>query len=128
VVEREVDQRLQVPGEHVTQLLGPQPEPDTPQREHWEKGARAIETYRVTHEIDPSEPTALGSEPELTRETWEQSGAWRKAGEAVLDARERLGIARHRLGPTEERIARVEGLIPEEDREHHLDRGHGFEI
>jgi conjugative relaxase-like TrwC/TraI family protein len=128
VVEREVDQRLKTPGEHITGILGPQPEPDTPERETWDKGARAIEAYRVAHEIDPTEQTGLGSMPELTRDSWEQWGDWQKAGEAVLDARERLGIARQGLGPTEERIARVEGLIPEDERERHLDRGHGWEI
>jgi hypothetical protein len=45
----------------------------------------------------------------------------------VLDARDQLDIDRSRHGPTEQRMARIPGLMPERDREQMLDRGHGWE-
>jgi hypothetical protein len=46
----------------------------------------------------------------------------------VLDARGRLDIAKQGLGPIEERTARVDGLLPDRDRERALDRGLGWDI
>ena len=44
----------------------------------------------------------------------------------MLEAREQLDFERPGHGPTEERMARVLGLMPEQDREQLLDRGHGL--
>jgi hypothetical protein len=123
-----VDARLQrLPG-HVTRVLGDRPEQGRgDELVAWDKAARAIEIYRVTHQVDPAEPYAIGSGKARTG-MWEQRRDWRAAGERVLDAHEDLGIAKQGHGPPSERFARVQGLIPEADRERALDRGHGFEL
>ncbi|MGI8801436.1 MAG: MobF family relaxase [Solirubrobacteraceae bacterium] len=128
-VEREADDRLAIPGRHLVGVLGERPGPQREaEREAWDQAARAVESYRITYDIDPSERSVLGTQPEATRGSWERHDDWRRAGERVLDAREQLGIAKAGHGPVEERLARVEGLLPEHDRERALDRGHGYEL
>jgi hypothetical protein len=112
------------PAEHVVRVLGERPGQDQPtQRREWEQAAQAIETYRITHQIDPTEPTALGPIPGV----WDQRHDWQAAGTQVLEAREHLGIDKHGHGPPEQRLADIDGLIPERDRERAHDRGHGWE-
>jgi conjugative relaxase-like TrwC/TraI family protein len=128
-VEREADRAIEQPGEHLSRVLGERPAQDQPvARDTWEQAARAVEAYRITHQVDPSEPTALGSQPDPSRASWTQAREWRQAAEQVLDARERLDIAKQGLGPIEERTARVDGLLPDRDRERALDRGLGWDI
>ncbi|MEA2371472.1 MAG: hypothetical protein QOH12_1866 [Solirubrobacteraceae bacterium] len=128
-VEHEASARIESPGEHVTRVLGPRPEPAREaEAEVWDKAAHAIEAYRIVHRVDPAEASALGSQPEPRHGSATQRRDWRSAGENVLKAREQLGIARQGYGSHEERVARVEGLLPERDRERALDRGHGFEL
>jgi energy-coupling factor transporter ATP-binding protein EcfA2 len=128
-VEREADRAIEQPGEHLTRVLGERPGQDQPvERDTWEQAARAVEAYRITHQVDPAEPTALGSQPDPGRGSWAQSREWRQAAEQVLDARERLEIAEQGLGPIEERTARVEGLIPDQGRAHALDHDLGHEL
>jgi conjugative relaxase-like TrwC/TraI family protein len=123
-VEREAQRTIEHPAEHVVRVLGERPGQDQPtQRQEWDQAAQAIETYRITHQIDPTEPTALGPEPGV----WDQRHDWQAAGTQVLEAREHLGIDKHGHGPLEERLARVEGLLPEQDRERAHDRSHGWE-
>jgi hypothetical protein len=126
-VEREAHRAVANPGARLTRVLGERPTYDQPAaRETWERAARAVEVYRVTYDLDPLEPTALGGEPDH----WEARGQkhidWRGAGKQVLEAREQLDIERPEYGPTEERMARVLGLMPEQDREQLLDRDHGL--
>jgi hypothetical protein len=71
--------------------------------------------------------SALGPEPDRRDSPWRQHIDWARAGEHVLDARDQLDIDRSRHGPTEQRMARIPGLMPERDREQMLDRGHGWE-
>ena len=66
----------------------------------------------VLTEIDPAEPTALGPEPDRRDARGQKHIDWRSAGKHVLEAREQLHIERSGHGPTEERMARVEGLMP----------------
>ena len=94
----------------------------------WDRAARAIENYRITYEIDPAEPSALGLEPDRRNSPRRQHIDWARAGEHVLDAREHLAIEDSARGPLEERIARVEGLVPDQDRDRALDRDHGWEL
>jgi hypothetical protein len=126
-VQREADRTIETPGEHIVRVLGERPGEDKPiERDTWEQAARGIESYRITYNITRAEPTALGGEPDR-REAWGQKHAdWQRAGKQVIEAREQLDIERAGYGPTEERMARVLGLMPEEDREQLLDRGHGL--
>jgi hypothetical protein len=127
-VRREADRAITNPGEHVTRVLGERPGQDQPvARDTWEGAARAVEAYRVTYDIDPAEPTALGGEPDRREARGEKHIDWRTAGKQVIDAREQLDIDRPGLGSTEERMARVVGLMPEHDRDQVLDRSHGWE-
>ena len=100
----------------------------TTQRETWDNTARAVESYRIADQIDPAEPTALGSEPDRWDTPWRQHIDWESAGEHVLDAREQLAIEDPGLGPTEQRMARVQGLIPKQDRDRALERDLGWEL
>jgi hypothetical protein len=128
-VEQEVSARIESPAEHITRVLGPRPDQAREaEAEAWNKAAHAIETYRIVHQVDPAETSTLGSQPEPRHGSATQRRDWRSAGESVLKAREQLGIARQGYGSHEQRIARVEGLLPERDRERALDRGHGFEL
>ena len=128
-LDRHADRSIQHPDEHITRVLGERPAAERePERHAWEHGAHAVERYRIAHRLDLSEPSALGPQPDPSHTSWEQRSDWRSAGERVLEAREQLGIERSGRGPIEERLARVEGLMPEEDRERHLDRGHGWEL
>ena len=127
-VEREADRAIANPGAHLTRVLGERPTDDQPvEREAWEQAARAVEAYRITYQIEPAEPSALGPEPDRRDSPWRQHIDWARAGEHVLDARDQLDIDRSRHGPTEQRMARIPGLMPERDREQMLDRGHGWE-
>ena len=104
-------------------VLGERPSDDRPaERDTWDQAARAVETYRITYQIDPAEPTALGHAPNPATPPGLRRGEWKQAAEQVLDAREHLDIDKQGLGPIEERIARVDGLLPEHDRERALDR------
>jgi hypothetical protein len=124
-VEREADRAIANPGAHLTRVLGERPTHDQPAaRETWERVARAVEAYRVTYDLDPVEQTALGGEPDHREARGQKHIDWRSAGKQVLEARAQLDIERPEHGPTEERMAQVLGLMPEQDREHLLDRGH----
>jgi hypothetical protein len=126
-VEREADRAVADPGAHLTRVLGERPTHDQPAaREAWERAARSVEVYRGTYDLDPLEQTALGGEPDRREARGQKHIDWRGAGKQVLEAREQLDIERPDHGPTEERMARVLGLMPEQDREHLLDRGHGL--
>jgi conjugative relaxase-like TrwC/TraI family protein len=126
-VEREADRAIACPGEHLTRVLGDRPGEDQPiGREAWERAARAVESYRISHDIDPAEPTALGGEPDRREARGEKHPDWRRAGKQVIEARQQLDIERPGFGPAEERMARILGLMPEQDREQLLDRGHGL--
>jgi conjugative relaxase-like TrwC/TraI family protein len=127
-VRREADRAINTPGEHLTRILGERPGQDQPvEREAWEQAARAVEAYRVTYEIDPVESTALGSEPDRREARGRKHIDWEIAGKQVLEAREQLDIERPGHGSIEERMARVPALMPEPDRDHVLDRSHGWE-
>jgi hypothetical protein len=128
-LEREAERAIGAPGEHLVRLLGDRPAPERrAQRDAWDGAARAVEGYRIAHEIDPREPTALGPEPEIGRKYWERHQRWRDAAERVLDARKQLEIAEPGLGPLEERLARVPGIAPERDLERYRERGLGREM
>ena len=123
-VEQEAHSTIEHPAEHVVRVLGERPGHDQPtQRREWEQAAQAIETYRITHQIDPTDRTALGPEPRV----WDQRHDWQAAATQVLEAREHLGIDKHGHGPPEQRLANIDGLIPERDRERAHDRSHGWE-
>lgn len=127
-VERRADRAIEAPGEHLVRVLGERPNQDQPiERDTWERAARAIEAYRITYEIDPAEATALGPEPVRRDSPWRQHIDWERAGKHVLDAREQLAIDVPGLGPTDERMTRVQGLMPAHDRTQALEHGHGFE-
>ena len=120
---------VDLPGEHLIRVLGPPPDPQRKaDRETWTRAAQAVEIYRIAHDIDPAERSALGPQPEPGQTSWERRGDWRRAGEMVLEARKRLGIDTQGHGPVEQRLARVDGLIPDADRERALDRDHGWEL
>ena len=72
-------------------------------------------------------PTALGPEPQRRGAGWRQHIDWESAGKQVVDARERLDIEQPGYGPVGERMARVAGLMPEQDRERTLERDLGWE-
>ncbi len=125
-VDRQASREIESPGEHLTRVLGERPDPGmVAEREAWDHGARAIERYRAAHDIDPAEPTALGPEPQRSHASYEQLQDWRAAGRQAIEARERLGIALPGLGPIEERLARVAGIMPTQDIERHRDLGLG---
>jgi hypothetical protein len=126
-LERQADHAIANPGEHVMRVLGERPGHEQPvEREAWEQAARAIERYRITYDIDPAEPTALGSEPDRREARGEKHADWRSAGKQVVETREQVDLEQPRYGPTEQRMARVQGLMPAQDREQLLDRGHGL--
>jgi hypothetical protein len=128
-VEREAARAIEAPGEHLVRVLGERPAAERgAEREAWDGAARAVEGYRIAHEIDPTEPTALGVEPEIGRESWERQQRWREAAERVLDARKQLEISEPGLGPLGERLARVPGIAPERDLERHRERDLGREM
>jgi hypothetical protein len=89
-----------------------------------EQRARSSNTASPTRSTRPRPPRSARN-PNQAEGRWEQLGAWRKAGESVLDARKQLDLD---YGPVKERLARIEGLIPEADRARALDRGHGWEL
>jgi conjugative relaxase-like TrwC/TraI family protein len=127
-VQRQADRAIEQPREHLARVLGERPGEDRPVDHHtWDQAAGAIEAYRIGYKIDPAEATALGPEPVRRNSGAHQHIDWEQAGKHVLDARERLAIDEPGRGPTEERMARVEGLMPEHDRERTLERGLGWE-
>jgi hypothetical protein len=118
--------RSENPGEHVRAVLGERPDRrQRAEREAWERAARSIERYRVAYEIDPAERTALGPRPERIGADYERILDWQEAGSEVVEARERLGIALPGLGPIEEKLSRIAGIMPERDIERSRDLGRG---
>jgi conjugative relaxase-like TrwC/TraI family protein len=127
-VQRQADRAIEQPREHLVRVLGERPsQARSLERDTWDRAARAIEGYRITYEIDPAEQSALGPEPIRRDSPLLQHIDWERAGKHVLDAREQLAIEDPGLGPIEERMARVMGLMPEHDRAQALERGHGWE-
>ncbi|MGI8429071.1 MAG: AAA family ATPase, partial [Solirubrobacteraceae bacterium] len=103
------------PGEHLTAVLGPQPEPGHPSREAWDRGSSAIERYRSRYDID--DPAALGPEPPAGE--FQQRQDRRDAAGEVLDALDRPVQQRG-----EERIRSIPGLAHEQSER---DRTIGWE-
>ena len=65
-VEREAGRAIGDPGEHITRVLGERPGNDRPvERDTWEQAARAVEAYRITHEIDPAGRPRSGPNPNV---------------------------------------------------------------
>jgi hypothetical protein len=127
-LDRHAGQAIQHPGAHLTRILGERPAIGAaPDRQAWDHGARAVERYRIAHHINPNEPTALGPQPLPGHSTWEQRHDWQHAGKQVIQARQQLNIEAPGHGPTEERLARIDGLMPEHDRQRQLDHGHEWE-
>ena len=126
-VDEAAARAIEASGEHLVRVLEERPEPERrDERETWDRAAHGVESYRLAHEVDPTEPTALGAEPQLgERESWERRGHWRKAAEGVMDARKQLDIAEPGLGTLEERLARVPGIASEQDLARYRDRGLG---
>jgi len=96
------------------------------EREAWERGALAVERYRAVHGVEDA--AALGRTPEgHSAAALEQRHDWGRAGGAVLDAREQLGLADPRdWGSLEQRLEKVAGMLterPEHELERDMDRG-----
>jgi hypothetical protein len=128
-VEHQVDRVLEDQPARLQAVLGERPAEDrAADRDAWDGAARAIERYRIAHEIPESEASALGPEPQPGRESWAQHGDWRAAAEAAIDARERLGLTEREAGTLQERAAQLDGLLPEADRERERERDHGIEM
>ncbi len=131
-LNRHADRQIQEPGEHLTRVLGERPAEREVGREACDRGAHAVERYRIAHQLDPAEPTALGSYPSSSAATGSntKTGAAQATGSPTRESNS--GSSRHELASTEERLARVRGLMPEEGRQRHLDRGQdrgaGFEL
>jgi hypothetical protein len=126
-VARAADHAIEQPSEHLSRVLGKRPSPHHPVGpDTWDQAARAIEAYRITYEINPAEPTALGGEPDRRDARGQQHIDWRVAGDQVVEARKQLDLELPGHGATEERMAGVPGLMPEDDRERLLDGGHGL--
>lgn len=123
-VEQQATRQIENPGEHITRVLGESPDTSRPvERDLWNKAAHAIERYRITHDIDPTETTTLGPEPPSRSASYEQRHDWQAAGQHILRAREGLGIAPPGLGTIEERLARIAGIMPQRDIERSRDIG-----
>lgn len=123
-VEQQATRQIENPGQHITRVLGEPPDTSQPvERDLWDQAAHAIECYRITHEIDPTETTTLGPEPPSGRASYEQRHDWQTTGQHILRAREGLGIAPPRLGTIEERLARTAGIMPQRDIERSRDIG-----
>jgi hypothetical protein len=100
------------PPEHITAVLGPRPE-NHAARLTWERGVRAIETYRHRHGIDPDHHTsALGPEPPRTR----PNPAFREAATTVRRARAELGLDSDPHRPETPPLAERLSEPPERDR------------
>jgi conjugative relaxase-like TrwC/TraI family protein len=123
LVDQQAHQRLQHPGPHLTRSLGPEPGPGHRDHQTWQTAALAIERYRARYQIDPSEQTALGPEPELTDH--QQRDNHEQAAMIALRARTNLGRPVHQLGPIEEQIRHTPHLGRQPPG---LDRGHGLHL
>jgi AAA domain/ATP-dependent RecD-like DNA helicase SH3 domain len=101
------------PPEHVTAVLGPRPE------NHaaclvWERGVRAIETYRHRNGIEPDHHTsALGPEPQRAG----PNPAFREAATAICQARAELGFDADAHRPETPRLVERLSEPPERDRD-----------
>jgi hypothetical protein len=81
-VTREATRRIERQGSHVTRVLGPRPDSDhEAAAQAWGKAAHAIEAYSIAHAVDPSEGSALGSQPAVDGGAWARRRDWRHAGE-----------------------------------------------
>ena len=81
----------------------------------WDRAAAAIETYRTAYNIEPSEPSALGPKPAAGAFQQRHDRAF-TAGE-VLEALAELDRPMRSLGPIEERLRDVPGLVPDDGTE-----------
>jgi hypothetical protein len=110
-------------------VLGPRPR--TPEQlTIWDRGAEAISSYRVAHQITDQD-TVLGAEPDRGAPGGFQRHAdWEHAARLALQARRELGVDSSRdRGSVAEQARQVPELTPpppEIDRGH--DRGLGFEM
>ena len=101
------------PPEHVTAVLGPRPE-NHAARLVWERGVRAIETYRHRNGIEPDHHTsALGPEPQRAR----PNPAFREAATAIRQARAELGFDADAHRPETPRLAERLSEPRERDRD-----------
>jgi hypothetical protein len=112
------------PPEHITAVLGRRPE-NHAARLAWERGVRAIETYRHRNGIGPDHhASALGPEPPRTR----PNSDFRDTATAVRQARAELGLdtdpRRPETPPLSERLSEP----PERDRGMGRDEGLFLEL
>lgn len=97
-------------------LAGLGPRPEAPERAAgWDRAATAIEAYRAAYGIDPAEESALGPEPAAG--AFQQRRDRELAADEVLEALAELGRPVSRVGPLEERLRGVPGLVPEAESE-----------
>jgi len=112
------------PPEHVTAVLGPRPE-NHAARLTWERGVRAIETYRHRNGIDPEHHTsALGPEPPRTR----PNPDFRDTATAVRQARAELGLDTDPQRPDTPPLVERLSEPPQRDRGGGRDDGLFFEL
>jgi hypothetical protein len=106
-------------------VLGAQPR--TPaQRTVWDRGAQAISSYRVTHQIT-SPDTALGPEPDRgAPDGFQRHREWEHAARLAVQARRELGVGRGSVAEQARQVPELTPPPPEIDRGH--DRGLGFEM
>jgi hypothetical protein len=114
-------------GSSAPRVLGPRPR-SPEQRTVWDRGAQAISSYRVAHDITDQD-TVLGAEPDRAAPGgFQQHSDWEHAATLALQARRELGVGPDRgRGPVAEQARQVPELTPpppEIDRRR--DRGLGF--
>ncbi|MEO8967312.1 MAG: hypothetical protein ABI427_07135 [Solirubrobacteraceae bacterium] len=99
----------------MTRVLGDRPAQPAAQSVAWDEAALGVERYRLEHQVDPGEPTALGVPPDARgRHGIRQRSDWRHAGKTILDAREQLGLGRD-SGSLEERMEQIAGITADPD-------------
>ena len=101
---------------YLTAVLGARPDPASPGRDAWERGADAIERYRERYAIPADEPRPLGPQPPPGR--FGQRHDRTLAAEAVTTAARQLGHDPHDHDRTASRDAVLELLDRHRARDH----------
>lgn len=115
LLERHATVAVERPAEYLTLVLGDRPAQPAAQREAWDQAALGVERYRLDHQVDPGESTALGVLPDARgRQGIRRRSDWRHAGKTILDAREQLGLGRG-SGSLEERMEQTIGITYDPD-------------
>ena len=128
-VAEAADRALERPGSHLVRILGERPDQQwAAERASWDRAAGAVERYRIAHMSTRRRSPRSAPSPNQAEAGGSRSERGGRPARASSMRANNSASSERTYGPVKERLARIDGLIAEADRQRALDRGHGWEL